>query len=257
MTAEELAGVINLDHLTDIKHPTSGKVVAQYSLRHVLLNLIKMNNGCPAIAEAHQQDLLMPTHLIIPNTPEAEKLVGMMNKNLPAFLFHTLKEQGLPDEFIAELLQRSCEVTMLAEMSRCKWDVTTRTLMTEDKQKQAEKTKVFESAAWFKDKFGLLGQRARNQKWYTAPEALFNLEDAGSQKTIHDRNRKAQGGTKVQVKTLPRTASKGVVDLTTNYRDSTSHTSSSSLGDLSSSNEGSHSKASSSEEDSASAAGSG
>jgi hypothetical protein len=147
---------------------------------------------------------------------------------------------------------------MLAEMSRCKWDMTTRTLTTEDEQEQAEKTKVFESAAWFKDEFGLLGQRARNQKRYTAPEALFNLEDAGSRKTIHDRHRKAQGGTKVQVWTLPRTASKGVVDLTTYNRDSTSHMSSSSLGDLSLSDEGLHSNASSSEEeDSVSAAGSG
>ncbi len=258
MTAEELAGVIDLDHLTDIKHPTSGKVVARYSLSHVLLNFIKMNDGCPAIAEAHQQDLSMPTHLIIPNTPEAEKLVGMMNKKLPTFLFHTLKEQGLPDEFVAELLQQSCEATMLAEMSRCKWEMTTRTLTTEDEREQAEKTKAFKSAAWFKDKFGLLGQRARNQKWYTAPEALFNLEDAGSRKAIHDCHRVAQGGTKVQVGTPPRTASKGVVDLTTNNRNSASHTSSSSLGDLSLSNEGLHSNASSSEEeDSGSAAGSG
>jgi hypothetical protein len=147
-----------------------------------------MNDGCPAIAEAHQQDLSMPTHLVVPNTPEAERLIGMMSKNLPAFLLHTLKEQGLPDEFVNELLQRSCEATMLAEMHRCKWDATTRTLMTEDERDQAEKTKVFKGAAWFKDEFGLLGQKARNQKWYTAPEALFNLEDAGSRKTIHDRH---------------------------------------------------------------------
>jgi hypothetical protein len=57
MTAEELIGIIDLDHLTEIKHPTSVKVVARYSLRQVLLNFIKMNDGCPAIAEAHHQDL--------------------------------------------------------------------------------------------------------------------------------------------------------------------------------------------------------
>ncbi len=117
-----------------------------------------MNDGCPAIAEAHQQDLSMPTHLIILNTPEAEKLIGMMNKNLPAFLFYTLKEQGLPDDFLAELLQRSCEATMLADMSRCKWDAATKTLTTMDECKKAEKKKAFESAAWFKDEFGLIGQ---------------------------------------------------------------------------------------------------
>jgi hypothetical protein len=235
-----------------------GKVVARYALRQVLLNFIKMNDGCPAIAEAHQQDLLMPTHLVVPNTPEAEWLIGMMNKNLPAFLSYTLKEQGLPDDFVKELLQRSCEVTMLADMSRCKWDTNTRTLTTEDEWDQAEKTKGFEGAAWFKDKFGLLGQKARNQKRYTAPEALFNLEDAGSRKTIHYHHRAPQGGMTDKVGTPPRKARKAVMDLTTSAGGSASHTSSSSMEELSSSNEGSRSKAFSNEgEDSLSVARSG
>jgi hypothetical protein len=51
-----------------------------------------------------------------------------------------------------------------------------------------EKTKAFEGAAWFKDKFGLLAQNSRKQKRYTASEALFNLDETGSRKTIHDRH---------------------------------------------------------------------
>jgi hypothetical protein len=217
MTAEELVGMIDLDHLTKITHPTSGMVVACYSLQHVLLNFIKMSDGCPAIAEAHQQDLLMPMHLVIPNTPEAEWLIRMMNKNLPAFLSYTLKEQGLPDEFVRELLQRSCKATMLADMHRCKWDAATWILTTEDKLDQAEKTKAFEGAAWFKDEFGLLGQKARNQKKYAALEALFNLNDTGSRKTIHDRHRAPQGGegSTYQVGTPSKKACKALVDLTT------------------------------------------
>jgi hypothetical protein len=54
MTAEELAGVINLDHLTAIVNPTSGKVIACYYLQHVLLDFIKMSDEYAAIAEAHQ-----------------------------------------------------------------------------------------------------------------------------------------------------------------------------------------------------------
>ncbi len=108
MTAEELLGVIDLDYLMAIVHPTSGKAVVCYALCYMLLNFIKMIDGHAAIAKAHQSDISMPTHLVIPNTPEAKRLIGMMNKNLPAFLFHTLKEQGLPDKFINELLQKSC-----------------------------------------------------------------------------------------------------------------------------------------------------
>ncbi len=96
MTAEELAGVIDLDHMTEIKYPVSGKVVAHYLLRHILLSFIKMSNGCPAIAEAHQQDISMPTHLVVPNTPEAERIIGMMNKNLPAFYLTRCRNRGCP-----------------------------------------------------------------------------------------------------------------------------------------------------------------
>ncbi len=188
MMPEELVGMINLDHGAPIMHPTTGLYVVSYTLHYVLLNFVKMSDGHSLIAEAHQGDISMPTHIIIPNTPEAERLIGMMNKNLPAFLLNVLKEQGLPEEFINDLLKNSCEATMLAKMHQCKWDPVNRVLTTEEEVAQVEKTKAFEGAAWFKDKFGLLTQNSRNQKRYTAPEALFNLDESGSHKTIHDRH---------------------------------------------------------------------
>jgi hypothetical protein len=124
MTPEELVGVINLDHPTPIRHPTTGLHVVSYTLRYVLLNFFKMGDGHPLIAEAHQGDISLPTHIIIPNIPEAEHLVGMMNRNLPAFLLNALREQGLLEEFIDDLLKNSCEATMLAKMHQCKWDPT-------------------------------------------------------------------------------------------------------------------------------------
>ncbi len=124
----------------------------------------------------------------------------------------------------------------------------------EDECAQVEKNKAFEGAAWFKDKFGLLGKSANNQKWFATPESLFNLDNAGSRRTIHDRHINPQGDGKEQMGTPPRKACKAMVDLTVDTGDSASHTSSSSL-EVSLSNEGSRSKASSSEEeDSTSAA---
>jgi hypothetical protein len=122
MTPEELVGMINLDYPAPIMHPTTGQHVVSYTLRYVLLNFVKMSDGHPLIAEAHQSNISMATLLIIPNTPKAEQLVGKMNKNLPAFLLNVLKEQGLPDDFIDNLLKNSCEATMLAKMYQCKWD---------------------------------------------------------------------------------------------------------------------------------------
>ncbi len=105
------------------------------------------------IAETHQEDILKPTHIIIPNTPEAERMVGMMNKNLPAFLWHMLMEQVLPEDFITGLLNESCKATMLAEVTKCQWDTNSRTLTTEDEMNREEETKAFKGASWFKDEF--------------------------------------------------------------------------------------------------------
>jgi hypothetical protein len=252
MMAEELVGMIDLDHLTEIKHPTSGKVVARYSLQHVLLNFIKMNDGCPAIAEAHQQDLLMPTHLVVPNMPEAERLIGMISKNLSAFLSHTLKEQGLPNEFVnvfrdpakQRCWQKCNAVSGMQQLG----PLQPRTSAIKRRRLRCSRVQH-----GLKMSLGFWAKRHA-----TKNGALFNLEDAGSRKTIHDRHREPKGGTKDQVGSPPRKARKAVVDLTTDKGDPASHTSLSSLEGLSSSNEGLHSKASSNEgEDSLSAASSG
>ncbi len=115
------------------------------------------------IVEAHQEDILQPTHITIPNTPEAERMVGMMNKNLPAFLWHMLIEQGLPEDFITGLLNKSCKATMLAEATKCKWDSNSRTLTTENKMNREEETRAFKGASWFKDEFGLLAKGSKQK----------------------------------------------------------------------------------------------
>ncbi len=88
MTPEKLVGVINLEHAAPIMHPTTGLHVVSYTIRYVLLNFAKMGDGHSLIAEAHLGDISLPTHIIIQNTPKAERLIGMMNKNLPAFLLN-------------------------------------------------------------------------------------------------------------------------------------------------------------------------
>ena len=148
-------------------------------------------------------------------------------------------DYGLPATFVEDLLENSCEATMLASRHRCKWDTATRTLTTDEDNIQAVKDMAFEGAAWFKDEFGLLGRNAaRNVTRFAVPEALFNLDDAGSRKTIHDRHK-----TRIE-------SAKKVLDLTGNERESASHTSSSSDESSNSSNEGLRStKSSKNEED--------
>ena len=147
MAAEELLGIISVDESADIIHPVTKAKVATYSLRHVLLNFLKMKDELPMIAEVHQVAIAEPTFLVIPLTSEAERLTLMMNKNPPAFLWHMLREQGLPEDFIKELLDKTCEATMLMDMHSCTWDEETRTLTTPEEGRCKEVTKAFESAA--------------------------------------------------------------------------------------------------------------
>jgi hypothetical protein len=122
MTAEELAGLIDLDTPLTIINLANGLHLVSYSLCYALVNFRKISNGHSLVAEAHQRDISKPTHIIIPNTPKAECLVGMMNKNLPAFLSNMSKEQGLPEEFIDDLIKKSCKASLMADMHHCKWD---------------------------------------------------------------------------------------------------------------------------------------
>jgi hypothetical protein len=101
-----------------------------------------------------------------------------------------LLEQGLLEEFIKDLLARTCEASMLGEMHNCQWDEETCTLTTAKETKREKAVKAFKSASWFKDEFGLLAKAAGKKKHYTTPKALYSLGGAGSVKTIHDCHEK-------------------------------------------------------------------
>ena len=82
MTAEELLGIIDFDAnetAYSVSNPT--KAVATMSLFHVLYKYVKMDDGHSLIAEAHQKGHMGSVDIVIPNTPEAETMVAMMNKN--------------------------------------------------------------------------------------------------------------------------------------------------------------------------------
>ena len=164
MMAEDLLGVILLDETSGIIHPVSNAITSMPSLRDVLLNYLKVSDGHLMIAEVHQEGILKPTRIIILIRTEAERMALMMNKNLPAFLWHMLREHGMPKEFIKDLLGKSCEVSLVAEVYKCTWDEKTRTLTTKEEEEKNKLVKTFESAVWFKDKFGILGKKDQGKK---------------------------------------------------------------------------------------------
>jgi hypothetical protein len=106
------------------------------SLRDILLLYLKMSDGHSMIAKSHQEELLKPITIIIPITAKAERMSLMMNKNLPEFLWHMLHDQGMPEDFIKDLLGKSCNASLVANIYKCTWDLTTRTLTTKEEEEK-------------------------------------------------------------------------------------------------------------------------
>jgi hypothetical protein len=173
MVAEELVGVVSLDEPIDVIHPTTYGIVGSLMLRTVLLNYLKMKDGYPMIMEVHQEDLCKPTHVIVPQTKEEERMIGMVNKNLPAFLYHMLLELDFTEDIVKSLHKKACEASLVADILNCKWqsDVRVLEMLAEERQEKAKK--ALESAAWFKDEFGLLKKGPKSQP-RLPPEEQFN-----------------------------------------------------------------------------------
>jgi hypothetical protein len=117
MSAEELIGVVNLDEKVNWFHPATHKRYS-FSLQMVLLYYLKKQDGHSMIAEVHQEDLCKPTHIIIPQAEEAERMVGMMNKKIAAFLDHMLLEMDFTEEII-NFLSRNLVRLLLSAQYQC------------------------------------------------------------------------------------------------------------------------------------------
>jgi hypothetical protein len=68
------------------------------------------------IAEDQQVDLCKPTHMILPQTEKAERMIGMVNKNLPKFLYHMPIELDFTEDIVKSLLKNSCEASLFADI---------------------------------------------------------------------------------------------------------------------------------------------
>jgi hypothetical protein len=190
MLLEDITGITNLDAEADLYQ--DGVVTPlRFTLRMALLRFVKLSDGHRLFAEIHQtKGVNGRVQAVIPNTPEAEKMILMMNKNFPAYIGNSLSEQGLPEDFLLALLKKSCCPSMFSEMSTCTWDSDTGVLTTQREASEKADTKKLVEAPWFKDAFEDLALDAGEARKPLAPppESLFNLDEDRSVKTIHDRN---------------------------------------------------------------------
>ncbi len=152
LLVEDIQGITNLNESADIYHEAGAKM-GGLTLRNFLLTKFKLKDGFQLIAEVHQSSAPMsPVQAVIPHTPEAEKMILMLNKNFPAFLTFVLRDQHFPESTIQEYVKRCCCQTMAAEINQCKWDSDS-AILTTPKDLRKKTTDDFVSASWYKDAF--------------------------------------------------------------------------------------------------------
>ena len=105
-------------------------------------------------------------HIVIPNTPEAETMVAMMKKKLPAYLTFYLNDVGMDKDFIRKLLSR-----LFHEVYFCQWDKENKVLTTPGEEEERKNCADIESAAWYRDEVGehMVDNKKKSKRKYAAP----------------------------------------------------------------------------------------
>ncbi len=167
MILGELVGITDLNMLAELYQPGVSTPL-RFNLWLVLLCFVQIGNGHRLFAKVHQSNEVMGrVQAVIPNTPEDEQMVIMMNKNLPAYVGFSFRDQGLPELFLLELLKQSCCSTLVAEINSCMWDLDSGVLLL-----SANPTKISIWRIW-KRRHGLR-MLLRISNWYqkVAPSIL-------------------------------------------------------------------------------------
>ena len=115
--------------------------------------------------------------VIVPNIPEAEAMVLMMNRQFPAFCLHYLTGRGMDPGFVKELIKESCCPTLVSEIKNCTWDPTKLSIVTAMQAAEEARLQELENAAWYKDEFkkGMV-DGIKKLKTYADAEALYTLD---------------------------------------------------------------------------------
>jgi hypothetical protein len=171
MILEDVVSITDLDGevmLDEARLPTPPRLL----LRNILLQYIQLSDGHQLLTEIHQSGRVMgKVQAVVPNTPEAEQMILMMNKNFPAYVGYVLHDQGLPDGFLMELFQCMCCPPMISKMALCTWDPDSGTLTTARKADEWKNLAELEKVSWYKNAFEDIGTVKRSNP--NPPQSCF------------------------------------------------------------------------------------
>ena len=82
-------------------------------MRQVLLIQFHMSDGTSLIAEVHQRGPMGIVDVIVPNTPEVEAMILMMNCHFLAYYYHYLSGNGVDKVFVKTSFARLVALHLL------------------------------------------------------------------------------------------------------------------------------------------------
>ena len=86
----------------------------------VLYNHMKMSDRHSSFPEIYQQGGIADVEAVIPNTPEAENMVEMMNKNMIGYLRNYSPGEGISNKgFMERLLHALCKNSLFHADVHC------------------------------------------------------------------------------------------------------------------------------------------
>ncbi len=187
LTVVQLYGISNLDHPVPLQVEEGAQSEGKLTLRQVMTKHVRTQDGeSPLFASIRQGQAHSPVEAVIPNKLEAEGMIGSINQQTPAFLKHYLVSRGLAADFISRLVVASCDPVLAGTMNSTRWDNNKQDIILEDESWKEASLAVFENAPWYVGISKL--QVSETKGKYTAPEALFNLDEAQSVTTLHAKN---------------------------------------------------------------------
>ena len=118
-----IVGVVVLDRQQPFYSVNNPLIqVGSMSLRHVLYHHMKLDEGYSLIAEVHQESELDSVDIVVPDIPEAEAMVSMMNKQLLVYLSNYLVDAGMGKVFVKALIEGEIFPSINHAAGTCIWD---------------------------------------------------------------------------------------------------------------------------------------
>ena len=119
-------------------------------LRHVMYHHMKLAEVYSLILEVHQESELDRVDIVVPDIPEAEAMVALINKKLSVYLSNYIVDTGMGKVFVKALIQGEICPALNHAAGACTWDRIKKTVTTPDDAEQ-EQQQVIEDEAWYKD----------------------------------------------------------------------------------------------------------